>query len=241
MTQKKFITIYETLRTDIIESRISYGTQLPSEYELVEAYDASRETVRKALNLLVRDGMIQKIRGKGSVVIYQGLTEFPFADLTSFREVQQGLGLQHETEVKVLEKIPAGDVPRVKEALNVSQSKVLWHVIRTRKINDRVKIIDEDYLIEAIIPGLTFEIAKTSLYEYVENVLGLDISYSNKAITFEAFGDLEYEMFGNVSPAYTATVRGIVHLKDTTQFQYNISRHLATEFKFKDFSRRHKI
>ncbi|NQD99389.1 trehalose operon repressor, partial [Staphylococcus xylosus] len=40
---------------------------------------------------------------------------------------------------------------------------------------------------------------------------------------------------------YTATVRGIVHLKDTTQFQYNISRHLATEFKFKDFSRRHKI
>ncbi|MEB6036208.1 trehalose operon repressor [Staphylococcus xylosus] len=241
MTQKKFITIYETLRADIIESRISYGTQLPSEYELVETYDASRETVRKALNLLVRDGMIQKIRGKGSVVIYQGLTEFPFADLTSFREVQQGLGLQHETEVKVLERIHAGDVPRVKEALNVTQSTVLWHVIRTRKINDKVKIIDEDYLIEAIVPGLTLDIVKTSLYAYVENVLGLDISYSNKSITFEAFGELEYEMFGDVTPPYTATVRGIVHLKDTTQFQYNISRHLATEFKFKDFSRRHKI
>ncbi|SCU21125.1 transcriptional regulator [Staphylococcus xylosus] len=241
MTHKKFITIYETLRADIIESRISYGTQLPSEYELVETYDASRETVRKALNLLVRDGMIQKIRGKGSVVIYQGLTEFPFADLTSFREVQQGLGLQHETEVKVLERISAGDVPIVKEALNVTQSTVLWHVIRTRKINDKVKIIDEDYLIEAIVPGLTLDIVKTSLYAYVENVLGLDISYSNKAITFEAFGDLEYEMFGDVVPPYTATVRGIVHLKDTTQFQYNISRHLATEFKFKDFSRRHKI
>lgn len=241
MTQKKFITIYETLRADIIESRISYGTQLPSEYELVETYDASRETVRKALNLLVRDGMIQKIRGKGSVVIYQGLTEFPFADLTSFREVQQGLGLQHETEVKVLERIHAGDVPRVKEALNVTQSTVLWHVIRTRKINDKVKIIDEDYLIEAIVPGLTLDIVKTSLYAYVENVLGLDISYSNKSITFEAFGELEYEMFGDVTPPYTATVRGVVHLKDTTQFQYNISRHLATEFKFKDFSRRHKI
>lgn len=241
MTQKKFITIYETLRADIIESRISYGTQLPSEYEMVETYDASRETVRKALNLLVRDGMIQKIRGKGSVVIYQGLTEFPFTDLTSFREVQQGLGLQHETEVKVLERISAGDVPRVKEALNVTQSTVLWHVIRTRKINDKVKIIDEDYLIEAIVPGLTLDIVKTSLYAYVEDVLGLDISYSNKSITFEAFGDLEYEMFGGVAPPYTATVRGIVHLKDTTQFQYNISRHLATEFKFKDFSRRHKI
>ena len=80
MVQKKFITIYETIRKDILETRLSYGTQLPSEHELVETYEASRETVRKALNLLVRDGMIQKLCGKGSVVIYQGLTEVPFSD-----------------------------------------------------------------------------------------------------------------------------------------------------------------
>ncbi|PHK49009.1 trehalose operon repressor [Staphylococcus edaphicus] len=241
MTQKKFITIYETLRKEIVESHISYGAQLPSEHELVESYNASRETVRKALNLLVRDGMIQKIRGKGSIVIYQGLTEFPFADLTSFREVQQGLGLQHETEVKVIEKIIAGDIPRVKEALNISSNTMLWHIIRTRKIDNRVKIIDEDYLIETIVPNVTADIATKSLYHYIEAVLGLEISYSNKSITFEPFGELEYEVFGDITPAYTATVRGIVHLKDTTIFQYNISKHLATEFKFNDFSRRHKI
>jgi len=241
MTQKKFITIYEALRTDIIESRISYGAQLPSEYELVESYNASRETVRKALNLLVRDGMIQKIRGKGSVVIYQGLTEFPFADLTSFREVQQGLGLQHETEVKVLERLNASDVPHVKAALDLKAQTQLCHIVRTRKINDRVKIIDEDYLIEAIVPNITTAIATQSLYQYIEDVLELEISYSNKSITFEAFSDREYEIFGDIVPPYTATVRGIVHLKDTTKFQYNISKHLATEFKFNDFSRRHKL
>ncbi|WP_436862209.1 trehalose operon repressor [Staphylococcus caeli] len=241
MAQKKFITIYEALRTDIIESRISYGAQLPSEYELVESYNASRETVRKALNLLVRDGMIQKIRGKGSIVIYQGLTEFPFADLTSFREVQQGLGLQHETEVKVLERLNASDVPHVKAALEITAQTKLCHIVRTRKINDRVKIIDEDYLIEDIIPDVTMEIATQSLYQYIEDELDMEISYSNKSITFEAFSDREYEIFGDIVPPYTATVRGIVHLKDTTKFQYNVSKHLATEFKFNDFSRRHKL
>ena len=61
---EKFITIYETLRKDILESNLVYGAQLPSENELVEQYQSSRETVRKALNLLVRDGMIQKFAAK---------------------------------------------------------------------------------------------------------------------------------------------------------------------------------
>lgn len=91
------------------------------------------------------------------------------------------------------------------------------------------------------MPNVTAEIATNSLYQYIEETLGLEISYSNKSITFEPFGEMEYEVFGEINPAYTATVRGIVHLKDTTIFQYNISKHLATEFKFNDFSRRHKL
>ncbi|RIN76393.1 trehalose operon repressor, partial [Staphylococcus simulans] len=76
---------------------------------------------------------------------------------------------------------------------------------------------------------------------YIENEKGFEISFSSKSITFEPFGDAEREAFGTMSPEYTATVRGIVHLKDTTKFQYNVSKHIATEFKFIDFSRRHKI
>src|SRR5699024_444479 len=241
MTKKKFISIYENLRADIIESKLPYGAQLPSENELVIDYSASRETVRKALNLLVRDGMIQKIRGKGSVVIYQGVTEFPFANLTSFREVQRGLGLSHETDVRLLESVSASDFPEVKKALNLRSSTKLWHIIRTRKLDNRVKIIDEDYLVKDIVPDITLDIAKDSLYHYIEQILKLEISYSNKSITFESFGNLEYEVFGDVTRPYTATVRGIVHIKDTSKFQYNITKHLATEFKFNDFSRRHKI
>ena len=39
----------------------TYGQQLPSEHELLTLYGASRETVRKALDLLANDGMIQKL------------------------------------------------------------------------------------------------------------------------------------------------------------------------------------
>ncbi|MCI4170899.1 GntR family transcriptional regulator, partial [Bacillus spizizenii] len=41
---------------------------LPSEHELTEQYDTSRETVRNALHMLAQNGYIQKIRGNGSIV-----------------------------------------------------------------------------------------------------------------------------------------------------------------------------
>lgn len=238
--QNKFRHIYEHMRNAIVDGTYAYGAQLPSEHQLVDQYNVSRETVRKSLNMLVSDGMIQKIRGKGSVVIYQGVTEFPFADLVSFKEVQQERGKAHQTHLHVFEKIVARDVSTVQQALDLSADTRLWHIIRDRKIEGITKIIDEDYLLYDLFPDLTEDILLDSLYTYIEQTKGYEISFSSKSITFEPFGAAEYKVFGDVTPDYTATVRGIVHLKDTTKFQYNISKHLATEFRFVDFSRRQK-
>ena len=60
MKRNKFLMIYEDLKNNILSQDLNYGDQLPSEHDLVATYNASRETVRKALNLLERDGMIQK-------------------------------------------------------------------------------------------------------------------------------------------------------------------------------------
>lgn len=239
MAQQKFITIYDELKQGIFDGTYSYGDQLPSEHELVEKYHASRETVRKALELLANDGMIQKIRGKGSIVIDQGMTEFPFSNLISFKEVKEELGLKHTTNVLLNEVIEADAVPHVKKHLNLTQNQPLIHIVRSRSVNGIVKILDEDYFLTSIVPSITDQVAKDSIYHYLETELGLEISYSNKAITFEPFTECEYDVFGKVQPPYTATVRSIVYLKDTTQFQYNVSKHLATEFKFNEFSRRH--
>ena len=44
----------------------------------------------------------------------QGITEFPFSELISFKEVQEELGLKHETEVLINELVKANSVPHVK-------------------------------------------------------------------------------------------------------------------------------
>ncbi len=52
-----------------------------------------------------------------------------------------------------------------------------------------------------------------SIYDYLEKVLNLNISYSSKSITFEPFDEQAYQLFGDVSVAYSATVQSIVFIR----------------------------
>ncbi|WP_323703443.1 trehalose operon repressor [Mammaliicoccus sp. Dog046] len=234
----KYMKIYQSICKKIINGEYAHLQQLPSENELTKIYETSRETVRKALNLLQEKGYIQKLRGKGSVVIYEDIIQFPISEMISFQEINQRLGLEYETAVELLETINAEEVPVVKHALGLEDSDKLWHVIRTRNKLGKVHIMDEDYFVCSIIPQLSKDIAGQSIYRYIEQEMNVEISYSNKSITFEEMTEKELKYFGPLNPPFTATVRGIVHLDNAERFQYNISRHIATEFKFVDFSRR---
>ena len=54
------------IKTLIEKGDIKPGEKLPSENELMDIYNVSRDTVRKALDLLEGNGYIHMIKGKGS-------------------------------------------------------------------------------------------------------------------------------------------------------------------------------
>lgn len=238
MNLNKYNQIYQALSSDIVEGKYKAGDVLPSEHKLLGHFGVSRETVRKALSLLQENGYIQKMKGKGSVVIYNPSMDLTVSHLTSFKEVQAQQTRTYTTIVHSLGTIEAGEVPHVQGALELEGRTLLWQLIRQRKYEGKTHIVDMDYFIHDMMPGLTEEIARDSIYEYIEKRLGHSISYSHKEITFKPMTELDIELFGPVTPPYTANVKSVVHLSDATPFQYNVSKHLASEFKFVDFSRR---
>ena len=64
--------MYEQICRDITDGIVSgeYGKRdlLPSEKELAEQYGVSRVTAAKAMKLLADQGIIERVRGKGSFV-----------------------------------------------------------------------------------------------------------------------------------------------------------------------------
>ena len=63
----KYLQLATELQAEI--SRGTFPNKLPTEKELAEAYQVSRQTVRQALALLAQDGLIETRRGSGSHIL----------------------------------------------------------------------------------------------------------------------------------------------------------------------------
>lgn len=234
--KNKYLSIYNEIVKQIKSGKILPNTLLPSENEMTEIYNTSRETIRKALNLLSQYGYIQKIRGKGSIVIDVNKFDFPVSGLVSFKEIAQKLDNQVRTIVNELSLMKPNHF--MKQQLQLSSSDLVWNVVRTREIDGNKVILDKDILIEALVPNLTEEICANSIYDYIEKELQLAIGFAKKEITVVEPTDedrehLDLEGFSNI-----VVIKSFVYFDDATLFQYTESRHRPDKFRFVDFARR---
>ena len=82
---KKYLNIYNILANKIENNEYQANEKLPSEKEIMNQYNVSRDTVRKSLNMLEQNGYIQKSKGKGSFVLDIGKFNFPVSGVVSFK------------------------------------------------------------------------------------------------------------------------------------------------------------
>jgi GntR family transcriptional regulator, trehalose operon transcriptional repressor len=232
----KYLTIYNIIVEQIKSGEIPPQTLLPSENELKEQFETSRETIRKALNQLSQNGYIQKVRGKGSIVIDISKFDFPVSGLVSFKELANKMGSKPKTIVHELSLIkPDGFV---RQQLLLGSKDLVWKVVRSREMGGEKIILDKDFISKKHVPSLTEEICADSIYQYIENELNLTISFAKKEIVVEepSLEDrslLDLEGFHNV-----VVIKNYVYLDDATLFQYTESRHRPDKFRFVDFARR---
>lgn len=236
--KSKYVSIYEQLASKIESKEIMPGDYLPSEKELMSIYDASRDTIRKSLVMLKQAGYIQKAKGKGSIVIDIHQFEFPISGITSFKEISQSISGEVSTEVVCFEIMNADD--NLSRKLNINLGDKIYYIERVRKVDGEAIILDIDVINAGIIPGLTKEIAQDSIYDYIENELGLTISFAKKEISVQTINNLDKMFIDLRGFDMMAVVESYTYLDDASLFQYTISRHRPDRFRFREFARRDK-
>lgn len=73
--QSKSRAVEEWMRARIQEGDYPPNAKLPSDYDLAQEVGVAYMTVRAALDPLVREGLLQRVRGKGTFVAQQDLTK----------------------------------------------------------------------------------------------------------------------------------------------------------------------
>lgn len=236
MKESKYVTIYKEWKEKIESGQIAEGERLPTESSLMESYQVSRDTVRKSLNLLEQNGYIQRGRGRASLVMPKQRYTFPLSEIASFQEVNKLSYAHAETEVVNLDILQ--DSHKIKKIFQQSVNGEVYELIRVRRMKDEAVILDKDYFVRDVVPRLPLNECKVSVYRYLEEELGLQISYAVKEITVHKANAEDYELLDMGDYNMVVVVKSHTYLENNTLFQCTESRHRPDKFRFVDLAKR---
>ena len=240
MPKAKYEGIYHSLKKRIEAQDYPYQSLLPSENTLIEEYDCSRNTVRRALAELVDDGYVQAMQGRGVRVIYQpvGKTTFTIGGIETFQETAHRNRLRAVTKVTKFETLIADERFAAKSGFSVGDE--LWSIERVRYLDGKALILDVNYFLKEFVPGLTPQIAANSIYDYIENTLGMQIITSKRRITVEHATARDEKLLDMDSYDCVAVVVNQTFNASGLLFEYTQSRHQPDYFCFQDIATRKK-
>jgi len=85
-----YTQLYRDLRQRILDGTYPEGDAIPSETAMRDLHGITRSTVRHAVSLLVSEGLVRQIRGKGTIVTYTPINHsvWNFGGFTDFSKAQ---------------------------------------------------------------------------------------------------------------------------------------------------------
>jgi GntR family transcriptional regulator len=228
----KYTQIANDIRNQIVKKMVQANEQLPFEKDLCIKYKASKMTVKKALDILVAEGLIVKRRGSGTFV-----KSISNSDMTRLLVSNQFRGLtalysDHKVDSKLLEFVVVTSSKDVKNKLNLQNDEFLYNILRVRYLDTEPFVIENTYMPINLISGLKKQHAEGSIYAYIEDKLGLKIQSSHRTITVRKSTKMEQKYLNLEDNDPVAVVEQVAYLESGVAFEYSISVHRYDRFAF---------
>lgn len=226
--------IYQDLKEKIEKNIFAYQELLPSENTLIQQYHCSRNTLRRAVGLLVTDGYVQTMQGKGVRNIYRPSeqTAFTLGEIESFRE--SALRNKKKPSTKVLLFTELSISEKQADLTGFPAGASVYYLQRLHYLDDLPLIINHNYFLKEAVPGLTKEIAEASIYDYLEKKLRMTIVNSKRVMTVEKMTEIDEKYLRLNAEDYNcmAVVSSQTYNSNGIMFEYTQSRHRPDYFRF---------
>ena len=138
-----YAKVEETIASEITSGEYRPGDQLPSEDELLERFQVSRITVRRAIQNLVQRRVLEIRRGRGTFILNPQIDQ-DLTKLTGFVEDMNAHG--RKATARVLRQDIVAATARVAEHLSLAKGTRVTRIERVRLADGIPMSFDETFL-----------------------------------------------------------------------------------------------
>ena len=232
----KYEAIAAKLRKDIMSGKYSAGQQLPLEKEMCAQYDVSRITIKRAMDQLVKQGLVVKRRGSGTFV--KSLDDTDVKELgmanqfNGFTATFKG----RKVNTKVLRFDIIHPTSEVANKLQMSTDDFIYYVVRVRSLEGEPIVIEYTQMPIQLIPGLKRQIIEKSIYSYIENDLKLKIQSAHRTVRAIMPTEEEKKELAIEGILPLLEVEQVAFLDDGRPFEYSVAHHRGDKNVFRSVS-----
>jgi len=170
----QYLRIADELRTRLLP--LPLGAPFDTEIDLAEEFGVSRGTIRQAIDILVHEGLLVRMKGRGSFRSQQ-LPTYSIALVHSLTSAIREIGSGSEIRDLSITVVPAP--PDVADMLNVPHGEKVRRVMRVRIVNGIPFAYGIGYLRLDKVPKFFKRDFKSSLSDLVRNTLNVHIEDRN--------------------------------------------------------------
>jgi GntR family transcriptional regulator len=235
-----YYQLKQILLADISERGLLPGDRLPGDHELCASYDISRTVVRQALAELETEGVIERIKGRGTFVAPHRTGEHLVQSLTGLFEDVQARGSHLRSLVRRLEVVPADAMVATELQLEPGAAVIL--IERLRYVDEEPWVLATTQLPYELAPGLVHEdLTNQSLYALLENKYQVKLRHGQRSVEAAAANDELARSLGILRGDPVLVLRSIVygddrpvetfvayHRGDRSRFEVNLTRNSSS-------------
>lgn len=167
-----YVSLSNQIKNRINSEEFQLNDALPSEKKLAEEYGVSRMTIRRAIDILIEAGMLERKHGSGCYVIDKDVT-FENRGLNSLTE--QTVNTTKTLTSKVISFSIIQCPSSIAQRLKITTGESIYYIIRIRCIDGHPVHYEESFLPVNLYPTLSVSHMEKSKFQYIEDEMGLII------------------------------------------------------------------
>lgn len=211
----------EWIREKIYTGEWDTGERIPSENQIMDILDVSRGTVKKAISLLVKEGLLSSVQGKGTFVKSEkGNISYSLGEgLLSFAESLESQNKKYFTEV-ITSRIEGAN-KLVAAKLKINQDDPILYLERVRSVDGEKVMLIENRINIKLCPGIeNVDFNQNNLFPTIERISGLKISHSESRYAARIIGNERGHYLGVGEDAPVLHLEQLVYFQNGTAIEF---------------------